>query len=111
MYLEPLPPGRFELPPAGFFKPVILSLPSVFSQIPVRADEALPLESVQNRIQHSIAPLQKTTGVFLDELDDFVTVALPSTEQDGKNQGTGRRGDQCGRSQDYGIQDWLLTDT
>src|SRR5688572_2646667 len=74
--LQPL----FALLPVRFsstlFDRVIFTLPPCFALHPARFDPALRLHPVQDRVEHSIRPLNLIIRTAFDLLDDRVTVAL-----------------------------------
>src|SRR6185436_5304441 len=72
----PLLALRRELSPAFASDSVVLALAAAFGRGPLRGDETLALEAVQNRIEHAVGPLEVPARQLGHSLDDGVAIAV-----------------------------------
>src|SRR5262249_40016739 len=85
----PLLPLRSELRPAFFSNPVVLAPAAAVRCGPFRCAVTLALEAMQDRIEHSVGPLEVPARQLGDSLDDRVAVIV-AFGKDGEHKRRGR---------------------
>src|SRR5687768_12950569 len=89
----PLPALVGQMLPPRSGHPVVFPPPARLRFFPSGLDETGALQSMENRIEHAVGPLQLAPGQLANPFQDGVAIGVPFG-QDGENQGSGCRRDQ-----------------